>query len=128
MRAARSPHFREDEDGRREGFPPPPHLPSPSPPRRGGEGWGGGGEGRGEGLRPACPSHLGRDDLVPEFGVFLLVLRPDLLLRYLAEGLDIRGIDRHPLGFEQLLRLFDSVDALGQPANSLLRRPRRLEQ
>src|ERR1700687_5023021 len=47
-------------------------------------------------------SHLGRDDFFPHLGELRLVGGPDLVLREPAEGLDVGGIDRHPLGFEQL--------------------------
>src|SRR5215831_16974862 len=74
------------------------------------------------------PLDLGCDNLVPELGIFFLVGRPDLFLCDLAESLDIGGIDGHPLGFEQLCRLLGGVDAFGQPTNSLLGRPRGIEQ
>jgi hypothetical protein len=49
--------------------------------------------------RVTTPSYLGRDDLLPDVGLFLLVGRPDLLSRDLPERLDISGIDRHAFGF-----------------------------
>jgi len=57
----------------------------------------------------------------PHLGELRLVGGPDLVLREPAEGFDIGGVDRHALGFEQLLGLGDIVDALGQLADRLLR-------
>ena len=57
-------------------------------------------------LKPAISSHSSP--------ILLLVGRPDLLLRQLAEGLDV-GLDhRHALGLEQLLGLGEVVDRLGE--------------
>src|SRR6266436_9241746 len=56
---------------------------------------------------------LGVDDLVPELGVLLLVLRPDLLFGDLAERGDVGLVDLHALGLEDLLGLGEVVDALG---------------
>src|SRR6187397_2700270 len=66
----------------------------------------------------------GLDDLVPQIGILLLVGRPDLLLRELAEGIELRRVHDHALRLEQLLRLGEAVDALGRLAHALLRTAR----
>src|SRR6516162_10253102 len=68
--------------------------------------------GAGAVMRPA-PSHLGSDNLFPHFGELRLVGGPHLLFGDLAEGANIGGVDRHPLGLQQLLGLGEVVDAFG---------------
>src|SRR5690348_13861823 len=76
--------------------------------------------GIGTSLFIAARSGLGLDDLAPELRELLLVARPDLLLRELAESIDIGGVHRHSLGLEQRLRLLQIVDALGLMADLFL--------
>src|SRR5215469_538955 len=68
------------------------------------------------------------DDLVPELGILLLVGGPDLVLRHLAEGVDIGGVDDHALGLEQLFCFLRIVDAFRRLANLYLRLAREIEQ
>src|SRR2546423_6309515 len=73
-------------------------------------------------------SNLEPLDLVPQRAVLALVGRPDLLLRHLAEFLDL-GLDHHHAErLELRLRLGEVVDRLGCLADLDLRLARNVEQ
>src|SRR5260370_20436424 len=80
-----------------------------------GEGWGGGLASLG------MTSGLELHDLIPQAGILLPVGGPDLLLRHLAEGIDVGFDDNHALGFELPLGRGEVIDRFGQLAALALR-------
>src|SRR5690348_6138455 len=73
------------------------------------------------------PLRLEPLDLLPQCAVLLLVGRPDLLLRDLAEGLDVALDHGHALGLKLLLRGLEIVDRFGELAALVLRLARGVE-
>src|SRR5215469_434803 len=72
-------------------------------------------------MMPRASSDLGRDDLLPQLSVLLLVFGPDLFLCDLFESRDVGVVDSHALGLKQFLGLREVIDALDQLPDALLR-------
>src|SRR6185312_317516 len=71
----------------------------------------------------AMGSGLGGGDQLPQLGVLLLVLWPDLLHCQLAERLRVGLVDDHAAAFQQLLGLGQRVGVLSELAHHALRFP-----